>query len=133
MNNKRERERERDRSKAESITVAYLNDVEDLLPLLERGVDTSGVVGARMQQDDRARRCCRDVTQHSLEIQAASRRVVVRILVHLDSLVGEDCRVVACREFEHEERDGDRYQCSLSLSLSLSLSRLAMIVIEFFD
>ena len=132
MNNKREREREI-AARPNRSRLRYLNDVEDLLPLLERGVDTSGVVGARVQQDDRPRRCCRDVTQHSLEIQAASRRVVVRILVHLDSLVGEDCRVVACREFEHEERDGDRYQCSLSLSLSLSLARLAMIVIEFFD
>ena len=74
--------------------VALLDGVADLLPLLLSGVNTRGVVCARVEQDNAALGHGLDVGNHAIEVKADGVLVVVAVLLDLKTAVGEDSLVV---------------------------------------
>jgi hypothetical protein len=78
----------------EGVVVALLDGVADLLPLLLGRVNTSGVVRAGMEQDNAALGHGLDVGDHTVEVKTDGVLVVVTVLLHLKTAVGEDSLVV---------------------------------------
>ena len=74
-----------------------LHEGAELRPLLGRGVDASGVVRARVQQEEGALGRGVDVLHHAGEVEAARRRIVVAELDLLDAGVAPDVVVVGPR------------------------------------
>jgi len=81
----------------EGEVVTLLDSLGNLEPLLLRRVDTSGVVSARVEQDDAALGHVLDVGDHAIEIKADGVLVVVAVLLNLEPRVLEDGCVVCPR------------------------------------
>ena len=81
----------------EGVVLALLDGVGDLHPLLLSRVDTGGVVGAGVEQDNAALGHGLDVGDHAIEVQANSVLVVVPVLLDLEAGVLEDGGVVRPR------------------------------------
>lgn len=64
------------------------------LPLLGSGVDTSGVVGTSVEQEDRTGRSVLDIIEHTLKVKTDGVLVVVPVLLHGDAGIAEDGLVV---------------------------------------
>ena len=77
--------------------VALLDGVGDLHPLLLSRVDTGGVVGAGVEQDNAALGHSLDVGNHAIEVEANGVLVVVPVLLDLEAGVLEDSGVVCPR------------------------------------
>lgn len=74
-----------------------LDSVGDLLPLLLSRVDTSGVVGASVEEEDAALGRSLDISNHALEVEANGLLVVVAVLLNLETGIQEDGLVVRPR------------------------------------
>ena len=81
----------------EGVVVALLDGVGDLHPLLLSRVDTGGVVGAGVEQDNAALGHGLDVGDHAIEVEANGVLVVVPVLLDLEARVLEDSGVVRPR------------------------------------
>ena len=81
----------------EGVVVALLDGVGDLHPLLLGRVDTGGVVGAGVEQDNAALGHGLDVGDHAIEVEANGVLVVVPVLLDLEAGVLEDSGVVRPR------------------------------------
>ena len=71
-----------------------LDDLADLLPLLLGRVNTGGVVGAGMEQEDATLGSGLDVGNQALEVEADGVLVVVAVLLDLEAGIAEDGLVV---------------------------------------
>lgn len=78
----------------EGKVALLLGDLGDLLPLLLRGVNASGVVSAGVEEEDAALGGGLDVGDHALKVEADGVLVVVAVLLNLEAGVGEDGLVV---------------------------------------
>lgn len=81
----------------EGVVALVLDDSLDLLPLLGSGVDTSGVVGAGVEEEDGVVGGGLEVADQTLEVEADGVLVVVGILGDLETGVTEDGAVVGPR------------------------------------
>lgn len=79
------------------IVFLLLDHVADLAPLLGSGVDAGRVVGAGVQEDDRARGGGLEVGDHAVKVESDGVFVVVLVLLDLQARVGEDGLVVRPR------------------------------------
>lgn len=78
----------------EGKVALLLHDIADLAPLVLGRVDTSGVVGAGVEQDDAVVGGGLDVGEETLKVQTDGVLVVVTVLVDLEARVLEDGGVV---------------------------------------
>lgn len=78
----------------EGVMLASLDGVADLLPLLRRRINTSGVVCACVQQEDASLGCSLNICQQALEIKTNGVLVIVPVLLDLQTGVLEDGAVV---------------------------------------
>jgi hypothetical protein len=78
----------------EGEVVLLLHDIADLAPLGLGRVDTGGVVGAGVEQDDALLGGGLDVGDQTLEVETDGLLVVVAVLGDLETGVGEDSLVV---------------------------------------
>lgn len=69
----------------EWIQTVFLADLGDLLPLIHGGVDTCGVVRARVQKDAGSGGRVLQIVDHSLEIKAKCLLVEVSVFAHIHS------------------------------------------------
>ena len=67
----------------ESIVLACLDGIADLLPLFRGWVNTGGVVGACVQQEHASFWSCSNVLDHALEIKTNGVLIVVSVLLNL--------------------------------------------------
>jgi len=81
----------------ESVVLALLNSIADLLPLLRSWIDTSWVVGASVEQENAALLGTLDIVDQALEVEANGVLVVVSVLGNLQTGVLEDSTVVCPR------------------------------------
>jgi hypothetical protein len=81
----------------EGVVLALLDGLGNLQPLLLGRVDTGGVVGAGVEQDNAALGHGLDVGNHSLKVEANRVLVVVAVLLDLEARVREDGAVVGPR------------------------------------
>jgi hypothetical protein len=78
----------------EGEVVLLLHDIADLAPLVLGRVDTSGVVGASVEQDNALLGGGLDVSDQTLEVETDGLLVVVAVLSDLETGVREDSLVV---------------------------------------
>lgn len=78
----------------EGEVVAFTHDNSDLLPLFLCRVDTSGVVGTRMQKDDGTGRCSAQSSNHAIKIETLGFGREIRVLSKGKADIGEDLVVV---------------------------------------
>mmetsp|Transcript_20644 Transcript_20644/g.48790 ORF Transcript_20644/g.48790 Transcript_20644/m.48790 type:complete len:421 (+) Transcript_20644:135-1397(+) len=76
---------------------AFLDGIRYLLPLLDRRVHASWVMGADMQKDAGPLRHLLDVGDQIGKVQLAVVKVIVRVLLHLQPGIAKDGDVVAPR------------------------------------
>lgn len=81
----------------EGEVALLLDDIRDLLPLLLAGVNTSGVVGASVEEEDAAVGGSLDISNQTLKVEADGALVVVAVLLNLETGVVEDGLVVSPR------------------------------------
>ena len=81
----------------EGVVALVLDDGLDLLPLLGGGVDTGGVVGAGVEEEDGVVGGGLEVADQTLEVEPDGVLVVVSILGDLETGVTEDGAVVGPR------------------------------------
>lgn len=81
----------------EGVVASLLDGIADLPPLSLGRVDTSGVVGASVEQEDAALGGSLDVGEHALEVKTDGLRVIVPVLLDLEAGVLEDGAVVGPR------------------------------------
>lgn len=78
----------------ESEVALLLHDIADLAPLGLGRVNTGGVVGTGVEQDDAVLGGCLDVLDQALEVQTNGVLVIVAVLLDLEAGVLEDGVVV---------------------------------------
>lgn len=81
----------------EGEVALLLDDIRDLLPLLLTGVNTSGVVGAGVEEEDTAVGGSLDIGNQTLKVEANGALVVVAVLLNVETSVVEDSLVVSPR------------------------------------
>lgn len=81
----------------ERVMALLLEQLADLLPLLLCRVDSSRVVGARVQEDERVFGCGLEVGDQSVKVQSDRVLVVVFVLLDFETRVEEDGLVVGPR------------------------------------
>jgi hypothetical protein len=81
----------------ERVVASLLDGVAQLPPLSLGRVDTSGVVGASVEQEDAALGSSLDVGKHALEVEANGVLVIVSVLLDLEAGILEDGAVVGPR------------------------------------
>jgi len=80
----------------ESVVLFREENARDGRPLLFRGVDTCGVVCARMQQEHRALRGTLQRRDEPIKVERDRFGVVIRIHVLLDADILEDGEMIGC-------------------------------------
>jgi len=82
------------RAVEEGKVVLLSHDVGNLLPLVEGRVDTGGIVGASMEEDDGAILGLHEGLLHAIKVQALGLLMEVRVFGDGDGYIGEDLVVV---------------------------------------
>lgn len=78
----------------EAVVALSLDGSLNLLPLLGRWVDTGGVVGTGVEEEDALLGSGLDVGDETLKVETNGVLVVVPVLLNLQAGVGEDGAVV---------------------------------------
>lgn len=87
----------------EDVVALALADLAGFLPLLFRGINTSGVVGAGVENHDGASRGSLNISQEARLIETDGLGIVVTVVLDLESSISEDGDVVAPSRLRNED------------------------------